>query len=127
MGKQFWFGVALMLLLLTLTMVTTLGMDAIHKTAEQSLTQAAQAALQGDMVQAQVLAAEAKLQWLKYWPMTAVVADHSPMDEIDQMFAQIEVYASADEAAEFASACAQQSRQVRAMSDAHRLAWWNLF
>ena len=54
-------------------------------------------------------------------------ADHTPMEEIDALFAQVEVYAAAREETDFAAGCAALSRKVEAMGLAHGASWWNLF
>ena len=65
-------------------------------------------------------------RWEESWRISCIFADHSPMEEIDTLFARIAVYASEEEATEFAAACAEVARQMEAMSDAQRLTWWNL-
>ena len=51
---------------------------------------------------------------------------HTPMEEIDALFAQVEVYAAAREEAEFAAGCAELSRRMEAMANAHGAQWWNV-
>ncbi len=125
MGKHFWLGIGILVLFFVLGLGTTWAMDAMHIPAEQELAQAARLALDGNMAEAEALAQQAKLRWEKWWDITASVADHSPMDEVDQLFAEMEVYAVAREEQHFAACCAQLSRLVSSMADAHRPAWWN--
>jgi len=127
MGRIFWTGVLLLGLLLGLTLSIGWGMNAIHSPMQQSLEQAADAALAGDMPLAQQLGQQASSRWERFRKAVATVADHSPMDEIDKLFAQMQTYAKAQEDTEFAACCAQLSRLVRGMADAHILTWWNLF
>ena len=49
------------------------------------------------------------------------------MEEIDALFAEVEVYAAAREETDFAAGCAALSRKVEAMGQAHGASWWNLF
>lgn len=127
MGKFFWSGTLILTLLLGLTLSISWAMDAIHTPMEQALEQAADAALTGDVDQARQLGTQAKQRWDRFRKAVAVVADHSPMDEIDQLFAQMQAYAQAEEETELASCCAQLARLVQSMADAHILTWWNLF
>lgn len=126
MGRRFWLGVGILVLFLGLGLGITWGMDAIHIPAEQALEQAAQKALDGQMDEAVMLARQAHERWDTFWKLTAGVADHSPIDQVDQLFAEMEVYAQAREEEHFAACCAQLSRLVGSMSDAHALSWWNL-
>ena len=127
MGKIFWSGALILLLLLGLTLGISWGMDAIHSPIQQDLMLAEKAALDGDVAQAQQLGQQAKQRWDSFRKAVAVVADHTPMDEIDQLFGQMQAYARAQEDTELAACCAQLSRLVESMANAHILTWWNLF
>lgn len=127
MGKIFWSGVLILTLLLGLTLGISWAMDAIHSPMQQALEQATDAALAGDVSRAQQLGGQAKERWDTYRKAVAVVADHTPMDEIDGLFSQMQAYARAEEDTELAACCAQLSRLVQSMADAHIFTWWNLF
>lgn len=126
MGKRFWLGIGILALFLLVGVGISLGMDAIHRPAEQALEQAAEKALDGQMEEAVALARQAHDWWDDRWKLTASVADHSPMDEVDKLFEEMEVYAQAQEDKHFAACCAQLSRLVESMAAAHRFNWWNL-
>ena len=68
---------------------------------------------------------EARLLWEKGWNRLAVMADHTIMDEIDGLFSQMEHYAR-EGAAFLGASCARVRELVSAVSDDHRLTWWNL-
>ena len=126
MGRQFWIGIGLLAALLAITVGVSLVMSAIHQPAQAQLEQAAELALDGDMPRAAELAQQAKLRWERFRKVISAVADHSPMDEIDRLFAEAEVYAAVAEEEHFASCCAQLSTLVEGMAAAHSAAWWNL-
>lgn len=126
MGKRFWLGIGILVLFLGTGLGISLGMDTIHGPAEQALEQAAEKALAGQMEEAVALARQAHARWEDNWALTASVADHSPMDEVDALFAEMEVYAQAQEDKHFAACCAQLSKLVESMAAAHRFSWWNL-
>jgi hypothetical protein len=126
MGRRFWLGVGILALFLVLGIEVSLGMDMIHGPAEQALEQAAEKALAGQMEEAVALARQAHDWWDDRWTLTASVADHSPMDEVDALFAEMEVYAKAQEDKHFAACCAQLGRLVESMAAAHRFNWWSL-
>lgn len=126
MEKHFWFGVALMAALLALSVGITGFMTAIHTPSQQALDKACQAAVQDNPQQAQALAAQAKERWQRFRSLSAAVADHDPIEETDRLFAQLDVYAHTGDWTEFAVCCAQLSKQVQAIIQAHMPAWWNL-
>ena len=125
MGKRFYLGVGILLLFLVLGFGISWCMAAIHTPAERELRQAAQLALDDKMEQAVELAHSARARWEHYRKLTAGIADQSPMDETDQMFAEMEVYAQAQDKEHFAASCAQLSRLVSSMAEAHSPKWWN--
>ena len=126
MGR-FAFGVGLLLAMLCLGLVVMFAMDRVNQPVSQLLEDAAQAALAGDLEQGVRLAEQARKTWDNRWHTVASLADHSPMDEIDSLFAQMETYAQAGLTGEFAACCNRLSQLVQAVAEAHSLHWWNLF
>ena len=92
----------------------------------QVLEQAAEQSLEGDLDGATALAMAAKARWERQHQGTATVADHNPMDDVDRLFAQMEVYAKAQEAPHFAACCVELAQLLQATADAHRFSWWNV-
>ena len=125
MGRL-WLGVGLLIALLLIGVLIATAMDGIHGPLSEVLTQASRAALSGDLEGGTILGRQARADWEKHRYCTAAVADHTPMDEIDSLFAEMEVYAQAEDDAHFAACCAQLAQMVRAMGDAHIFSWWNL-
>lgn len=121
-----WLGAGILLLFLVLGLVVTGAMDRAHLSTGQMLAQAAEQSLEGDLDGATALAMAAKARWERQRRGTATVADHNPMDDVDRLFAQMEVYAKAQEAPHFAACCAELAHLLQATADAHRFSWWNV-
>ena len=121
-----WFGLAILILFLLLGSVTTGVMDNAHLPTETLLTQAAEKTLAGDFEGAVALGQQAKSRWEKHWNGTATVADHSPMDDVDALFAEMEIYAATEEKPHFAAVCKELSQRIQAVAGAHRFSWWNI-
>lgn len=121
-----WLGVGILALFLALGFVTAKAMDNAHMPTQALLQQAAEKALNGDFEEATQLGAQAKSRWDRHWNGTAAVGDHSPMDEVDALFAEMEVYAQAEEKPHFAAVCKELSQRIQAFADAHRFRWWNI-
>lgn len=119
-------GFVLLVGMLLLGFVVMFAMDRVNQPVAQLLEDAAQAALSGDLEQGIALASQARSTWEKRWHTIASFADHSPMDEIDSLFAQMEVYGQTGNAEDFASHCTRLSMLVSAVGEAHSLNWWNL-
>ena len=121
-----WFGFAILLAFLILGLVTAGVMDSAHLPTEKLLAQAAEKTLNGDFEKAIDLARQAKSRWDRHWNGTATVADHSPMDDVDALFAEMEIYAQTEEEPHFAAVCKELSQRIQAVAEAHRFSWWNI-
>lgn len=124
--KRMWVGIVLLLLLLGGGLGVSCAMDRAHAPMIRELEAAVQAALTDDWQQAQACTFAARSGWEKNWKKVASLADHSPMEEIDGLFAQLEVFLVTREDVHFASTCAQLCKLLRAMSEAHAVSWQNL-
>ena len=54
------------------------------------------------------------------------MADHGPLEEIDSLFAQVQIYADTGKTADFAAYCTRLAKLVTAVGEAHGLTWQNL-
>lgn len=125
--KRSWIGCGMLVALLAVSLAVTWGMDRIHEPIARKLEDAADCALAGEWERAEALALDAGADWKKWTHFRGCFADHSPMEEIEANFAELEVYTAARETVSFAASCGQIARQVEAMGQAHGLTWWNLF
>lgn len=126
MEKRFFFGLGILVLFLVLGLLASWGMQRMTEPVSQLLEQAADAILSGDTEQGKVLARKAEKCWRSAWRKMALTADHSPMDEIDGLFAQIHFYAQADEGEQLGACCTRVAELVEAISEAHALTGWNI-
>ncbi len=124
--RRLWLGVSILAVLLVLSACTALAVDRIHSPIASDLQQAAQAADREDWTQAQKLVHRARGRWEQYWRFTAAVADHTPMDELDGLFGELEIYLREKEQPHFSVTCQHLSELARAMADSHLPTWWNL-
>lgn len=124
--KHFWLGVAILLLLLLSGVLTTAAFCRIHPPLQETLDSAAAAALEGDWTKATFFANTARSRWEKYRSLTAAVADHAPLEEMDAAFSVLETYAQLGWWGEFAALCTQLAQMADAMAESQAFVWWNL-
>lgn len=124
--KRLYMGIFVLALLLAIGLFISFAMNRIYTPITNLLEEAAAAALQENVSDAKEKAEKAKKLWETYKNATATVADHTPMEEIDHLFAEAEIYARTEEVPHFAACCAQLAAMVQAMGDAHALNLWNL-
>lgn len=124
--KKFIIGIAVLSLLLLSGLWAAKATEEMYKPVIALLEEASNTALNGNFEAAKSQAEEAKKLWDKQKNATATVADHTPMEEIDHLFAETDIYAQAEEIPHFAACCAQLAIMVRNMGDAHAPNLWNL-
>ena len=126
MERRFIIGITLLLLVLGLCIGTALGMRAIHAPAEAALSEAARLALEDQMDAAIPLARDAYERWQTYRNITAVFADHNPMDDTERLFREMLVYAEMEETPHFAACCSQLSAMLKAIYETHGFSLKNI-
>ena len=124
--KRIWIGVILLSALLVTGFWLSGFMKEAHLPAAQDLRRAGELALEEQWGPAQAYAKRGQDRWKKKWPVTAAIADHEPMDEIDALFAQLKTYAAAKEEIAYSAACAHLASLLEAISHSHSCKWWNL-
>ncbi len=123
MERRFYLGVGILVLFLVLGLLTGW---AVAKSQAPIVEKLEQAAMGEDFQTGIRLAKEAEAAWQKSWKLVASIADHTPMDEIDQLFAEMEIFAREEEQVHFYACCSQLAVMLRAVSEAHELNWWNV-
>lgn len=124
--KRGWIGFVLLVVLLLGGCLSTWQMVRWHSPLEERMEQAAQRALSSDWDGAMTLSQRVKRDWEEHWHAAAAFADHGPMEQIDALFARLEVYEQERVALAYAVLCRELARELAAMGDAHIPNWWNL-
>lgn len=119
-------GAALLLLLLLAGLLSSWYMGRQHGELAKTLEDSAWLALSGQWENARKTADDARKTWEKGWNFRAVFGDHTPIEEIEDLFGELTIYGAAGERTEFARVCAALSSRMKAMGDAHQLSWWNV-
>ena len=125
MERRFYLGVAVLLALLVLGIFCGIWVNQASQQVVHYLTQAEESVRNGNPSEALVYSQQAQMLWNSTWNRVAVVADHTSMDEIDGLFAQMAYYAQTDVSL-FGAGCARVRELVSAVSDGHQFTWWNL-
>ena len=123
MERRFWYGLGILAIFFGLGLWAAMGMEKMHVPVTEHLEQAAQTALSGDVTGGAAQAEQAEKVWQKCRSLTAAMADHAPMEEIDSLFAQVQLYAQAGSGVDFAAYCRRIARLVEAVAEAHGLNW----
>ena len=124
--KRIWIGIIILVLLLGTGIGTTVFAVRSQERISQELAQASEAALRGKWEEACNLSLNAKKQWESLRHGIAAIADHEPMEEIDDLFSQMEIYLLTQQQIPFATCCASLSVLTNAIGESHAINWWSL-
>ena len=119
-------GFALLVALLLGGLFSSWDMSRRHDGIARTLEEGTWLALSGQWENARNAAEKARQEWGRGRHHRAAFADHTPLEEIDGLFAELMVYAAVGERAEFARTCAALEERLDALGDAHRASWWNI-
>ena len=125
MGRG-WLGVAILAVFLVGGLLAAMCMDNAHLPTVDMLQQAAEYTVNGEFGKGVLLGMEAKDRWERGWNGTATLADHSPMDDVDALFGEMEVYAVTGEQPHFAACCTQLSAMLKATYETHSFSLKNI-
>lgn len=124
--KRSWIGFGLLLVLLAGSLAVSWAVERNQTPIAWELDQAAAFGESGQWEQALGHFQHARDRWRCSRRLVACVADHTPLEELEGLFAQLDFYAAAEEKTEFTAGCGALAGKVRAVAQAQGLTWWGL-
>ena len=121
-----WIGVGILLLLLGVGIFLTAYTAETQEQLAQILEDSRQAAAVGQWEKAAGKCYQARALWEKHQKATATVVDHEPMEEVESLFSQLEVYLKARDSVGYCACCASLEVFARAIGESHSVSWWSL-
>jgi len=124
--KRLWLGVSFLVLLLVFGIWQTVSISRIHSGLSQTLSDAALAARRQDWAAADTLSQNAQDQWERYRRITASFADHEPLEETEQLFAELQLCKELSLEENYAVVCSKLSQICKAIAESFQISWWNV-
>jgi flagellar basal body-associated protein FliL len=124
--QRFWIGIIVLAVILVLGILTMLLFSHIHHPLAQQLRESAAAAQAENWEKATALAENARAEWEQYRYLISASADHEPLEQMEYLLDQLEVYAADRQKADFAALCIRLANLAEAMADTQQIRWWNL-
>ena len=124
--KRFWLGVMILAGLLALGIGVTVAVNRFCDPISGELSQASDAVLQDQWAAAEQAARRARSRWERHRALHAAVGNHEPMEEIDSLFEQLEIYSRQRDGLRFAECCAQLASLITTLGEAQGVYWWNV-
>lgn len=119
-------AVFLLVSLLLAGLLTGWYMGRQHRQISSELEDCAWLALSGQWENAGKKAEAAKESWESSWKIRAALSDHTPMEEVDDLFGELTACSASGERSEFARVCMALASRITALEQAHKLTWWNV-
>lgn len=123
--NKLWIAVVVLAVLLGMGIASAFFMDTVHRSLATQLEQAA-ALAESDWEEAKSLAGSARENWEEHKHLVAALADHEPLEQLDGMFAELEVCQKQADKACFAVVCVRIASLAGMLSESHSPCWWNL-
>ena len=124
--KRLWIGAALLLMLLAAGIFSTLAMGRFHHSLSHRLEAAASAALEEDWEQTREILHQCRSRWLRFQNCIAAAASHEPIEEIDSLYSQLDIYLIRRDSVGFALCCTALRHRTETLGEAQSINWWNL-
>lgn len=125
--KRSRFGALLLVGLLAAGLFSGWLIHRWHDPISEQIREASRLATAGNWEDAQDLTAQAKSRWEHYWHISAAISDHRPMEEVDALFEELEVYGQFRDEVNYAAACSRIAGKLQGISGDNDLKWWNVF
>ena len=124
--KRCWFGAGLLAVFLLSGLLTSRWAKDCYGEITESVARAETAFARENWDMAERMTEGARDRWEEYWRLSASITDHSPMEQVDSLFDQLDNYTRGRDAIGCMGLCAQLRNALEAIAESHSLTWWNL-
>lgn len=124
--KRMWIGIGLLLVILAAALWLWLGLGGVFGRISASLDRAAEAVAAQNWAEAEENAQAATQAWKTYKKVAASFTDHEPLEDMDALFRELEIYSRDKLSTEYAVVCVHLSRLAEAVEESLSLKWWSL-
>lgn len=124
--NKLWIGIGLMVILLLGGIGLLWGSNVFFDGFSRYVSEAGELALVGDWSGATEKMNKSQRQWDTYRRFWASFTDHEPVEQVQTLLLQIELYRKEQREVEFASACRALSRVAENIEESHSLRWWSV-
>ena len=125
--KRIWFGAGLLIVLLFLGFICGFVIERSQLSGAAMLEHASGLAAEGDWAAARTALHEAKQLWDRKYFFIAVLCDHEPIEQVQRLYAKLEVFSDERSIVSFRSTCMELARQLEALSRSHSFTLENFF
>ena len=124
--NRLWIGIGVLVLLLAMGVSLLAVSLNFHEDFSHDLKSAGHSAMAGNWADAEKQLAQGREKWQAYQQFWAASTDHEPVEQVQQLFSQLELFQNRRMDVEFASACFALVELSEVINEAHSLRWWSI-
>ena len=124
--NRLWIGVGLLAVLLAFGVTMVFISRDFHGDFSSGLEEAGGFAMAGNWSAAEKQLAKSREKWQTYRRFWASFTDHEPVEQVENLFSQLELYQARRLDVEFASACYALAELSEVINESHNLNWWSV-
>ena len=123
---RLWIGIGILAILLAMGIGLLWGSSVFFEELSEDLQQAGDFALAGNWQAAGEKVEKSREKWEAYRPFWASFTDHEPVEQMQNLFSQLELYRTRQLEVEFAAVCRNLVHVAEAIDESHGLKWWSV-
>lgn len=125
MGRL-WIGIGILVVLLVMGIGLLWGSGVFFEELAQDLERAGELALAENWQAAGEKVEKSREKWEQYRRFWASFTDHEPVEQMQNLFSQLELYQVRQLEVDFAAVCRNLAHLAEAIDEAHSLRWWSV-
>ncbi len=125
MGRL-WIGIGILVILLALGIAMLCISWNFYEDFSADLEQAGELALAGNWQAAVEKAEKGREKWEQYRCFWSASSDHEPVEQMQNLFSQLEIYQKRQLEVDFAAVCRNLVHLAEAIDESHSLRWWSI-
>ena len=123
---RLWIGIGLLVVLLAMGIGLLWGSSVFFQNFIENLEEASDLALSGNWQLAVEKAEKSRKEWDRFHDFWSAFTDHEPVEEIENLFSQLQVYQIRQLEVDFSSVCRSLVHLAEAMEESHGIKWWSV-
>lgn len=124
--SRLWIGVGILVILLAMGIGMLWVSRDFYQEFAAGLEQAGKLAMEGSWQAAGEKAAQSRAQWDRYRRFWASFTDHEPVEQMQNLFSQLDIYQQRKLEVDFAAVCRNLVHLAEAIDESHSLRWWSI-
>ena len=124
--SRLWIGIGILVILLAMGIGLLWGSGIFFEELSREVEQAGELALSGNWEEAGKKASQSRERWEHWRKFWSSFTDHEPVEQMQALFSQLELYKKQKLEVDFAAVCRNLAHTAEAIDESHSLRWWSV-